>query len=120
MVIRPAVGADFVAYNGSLPPYRVQAFVGEVDGKIVGIAGLAFPPGCPLPVVWSDMTDEARAHKYALHKAALRFMRTMPYRKVIAAASTEIDGSERWLRHLGFQPTGEVTDDGPVYFLMRE
>lgn len=114
MIIRPATAADFVEYNGSIPPYRVQAFVGEVDGKIVGMAGLAFPPGSPYPVAWADMTDDARRNAKTLHKTVKAFFEG--YRgRVVCAADPTIPASGRWLKRLGFSPTGKVTDDGEVW-----
>jgi hypothetical protein len=114
MLVRPATAADFLAFHGELPPYRVKAFAGIVDGEVVGLAGLAFPHGSPMPIAWADMSDDARRHAVALHKAAKAFF--AGYRgRVACAADPAIPASRRWLERLGFVPTGTMSPDGEVY-----
>lgn len=114
MLIRPATADDFLEYHGELPPYRVKAFAGVVGGKVVGIAGLAYPPGSQYPIAWADMQDMARRHAVTLHKTVKRFFSEYQGR-VVCAADPSIEASGRWLKRLGFTPTGQMTDDGEVW-----
>ena len=54
VVVRPATADDFIAFTGSLPHCRTRAWVGEIDGRIIGMGGVAYPPDGPVPVMWAD------------------------------------------------------------------
>lgn len=119
MRVRPATAADFLAFVGELPPYRVKAWLGEVDGRIVGISGVAYPANS-VPVLWADLTDEARAYPVTLHRAALKFLATLNHSRLVASASSDVPAARRWLERFGFVATGHRTETGEVYIHDRD
>ncbi len=78
------------------------------DGAIVGCAGV-FPESCRL-VIFSELTDEARADKRAMVMGYRRLLEiadrhSMPLH---ARPDPQIEASERFLAHMGFR---RLTDE---------
>lgn len=106
VVLRPATKSDFDALTEGPRPYRVRAFAGEVDGRVVGIGGLAYLPNGVIGA-FVQATDEARKYPVAMHKAGLMAMaeaRRLGFRRVVAMADKGVEPAERWLKRLGFKP----------------
>jgi len=57
-------------------------------------------------VVWAVLSDEARANRFGLHRAAKRRLaeveRSIPIDCMIASARAGFGPGHRWLKHLGF------------------
>lgn len=107
VVFRPATSRDFVEFASSLPPHRVRAFVGEIDGVTLGIGGLAYLPNGSV-LAFCDLKEEARRYPVALHRAGretLRFAAELGIRKILATADNLQPAAERWLLRIGFVPT---------------
>ena len=102
-----------------MPDYRTRAWVGEVNGRIVGMGGICYPPHAVAPVVWADLTDEVRGYPVALHKQGLSFLKTLDHPRLMCMADSAIEAAPRWLKRLGFTPTGIVTDDGEAFIYER-
>jgi N-acetylglutamate synthase-like GNAT family acetyltransferase len=111
LVIRPTVPSDLPHLTDQPLPFRIKAITAEIDGRVVGVGGIGFMPNGAV-VGLAQMTDELRAHKFALHRAARKFMAEIAssgIRELVTLADQDIAGSENWLRHLGFEP---VTRNG--------
>lgn len=114
VTIRPATAEDFARWGDPTPPYRVRAWVGEKDGEILGIGGVAYPPGS-LPVAWVNFTPDAYRYPKTMHQTALRFLAAIDHPRIILSADNSIGASRRWAERLGFRPTGLHTEDGEVF-----
>lgn len=107
VVLRPATAADFAALTDEPLPWRVRATAAEVDGKLLGVGGLSFPPNADGTVIaFVHTNDEARKYPVAMHRAGLQTMATarqLRIRKVVALADKNIDRAAPWLERLGFK-----------------
>lgn len=109
MIVRPATVQDLIEYTGSLPPCQIRAMAAEIDGKVVGIAGLAFLRNGAV-LAFMNAEDAVREHRVKLFRNARRFMRDMAGRglsKINAVKSDDIAAAERFLKHLGFSHTAD-------------
>ena len=110
---KPATQQAAEEYFAGKPPFGFRGYVAELDGKPVGVGGIFYWGG--LPVVFSQMKDELRAHKRAKAKAArlLQNMARQHGRTVYAVADRKEPTSQKLLAKLGFVPTGQEHPDGP-------
>lgn len=111
VTLRPTIPADIAQVTDDALPWRIRALTGEVDGRVIGVGGLAYLPGGTV-AAWAALTDEARACKVSLHRAGLRFMadiKAAGIRRVVASADIHSPAALRWLLRLGFRPV----DDDP-------
>lgn len=111
VILRPATREDFEALCDGPRPYRVRAIAAEIDGRVIGVGGLAYLPngtvGCFVHAI-----DEARRYKVAMHRAglqALQMARETGVRRMVAMADPDIAAAVPWLERLGFK---EMTVDG--------
>ncbi len=107
--VRRATEADFLAFYGVPPPQTVLGYVGEVDGEIVAIGGLAISGGRAM--AFFDAVRDMQFCKIALHKTALKVMSDaarLGYRRVYAWKSEHYPGAGRWLQRLGFRPVDDA------------
>lgn len=108
-VIRPTTQADIDAFMEEPLPCRIQAVTIEVEGRILGIGGIAYLPNGVIGM-FSEITDELR-EKYpiALHKSGMMMMekvRALGPRTVKAIGDTDASpAAERWLKWFGFSKT---------------
>ena len=96
-------------------PMRVLAIAGRVDGKLLGVGGIAFRPD-GFRVAFLDVGDEGRGYPVALHKAALKVIemaREAKVHRLVATTTSMHPKSPKWLIHLGFRV--EMFDGGMVY-----
>jgi len=117
---RPATEADFITMFGKPPQHRVRALAAEIDGRLVGLGGLALIMPGESWVCFMRATDEFRARPIALHRAGLRMMdeaRRLRIRRLVALAEPGIEPAERWLRRFGFAPE-EI--DGQTVWVCNE
>lgn len=122
VVLRPATAADFERFTGNTPPYRCRAWTGELDGKILGMGGICYPPNTVVPVMWADFSDEGRRYALTLHRAGLQVMARFvaQHRRLTCVADQTVPAAPRWLKRLGFIPTGMHCDHGEVYVYDRD
>lgn len=125
VLLRPTRPDDLPHVIGEPLPWRIRALTGEVDGRVIGVGGLAHLPGGAV-VAWAALTDEARHYKVALHRAGLRMMReakTAGYKRVVASADPQSAAALRWLLRLGFDPIddgqADQRDGGHSVFVWR-
>ena len=103
MTVRPANRWDIEAFSDLANKPTVKALVGEIDGEIVAIGGLAFVKGRWFG--FCDLRQKARPHKITIARAARRILvdaRGIGARFVYAEADPREPGAQRWLTSLGF------------------
>lgn len=111
--VRRATVDDFLSFYSRPSDATVVGYVGEIDGEIIGIGGLALSAGRAM--AFFDGKQDMAEFKVTLHKTALRVLddaRALGFRRVYAARSEKYPRAERWLTRLGFQPV-----DGEAVFV---
>jgi len=101
--VRPATTEDLEAYfPGAVKP-TVRAWVGELDGKLIGIGGYAFAQG--RWIAFCDLTKDARKYKFQIARTAKMIMgeaKKQGLKYVYVDINKEESGAEKWLKSLGF------------------
>lgn len=115
MTVRPTVAAD-VAALGFEAPFRFKGLTGLVGDRVVGVAGVGYQPEGGL-IAFAQLTDECRAHRVTLHRAALRFLASLEVRELVALADPKVPAATAWLERLGFKP---VTRNGEQVWLWQK
>ena len=115
-IVRPATRADldaFYAGRGARP--TVTALVGELDGEVIAIGGIAETDG--KSIAFFDMTDRARRYPIRIVKVARQILAQAVAKGAIVHAQRDLNepGAERFLEHLGFRPA----DGGRMHFVRR-
>lgn len=110
--VRAARPADFEAFYGRRLPYTARAWVAELDGEVIGIAGW-YRRADGYALAFSDMTDAMRMWPGMIMREAKRFMGALSGPAVCVANCNE-EGAARFLSHLGWRKVG-VCEDGEVY-----
>lgn len=103
MIVRQATREDIAAFSDMANKPTILAWVGEDEGKVVGIAGFAYSRGRWFG--FCDLRPEARKYKMTIARAAIRAMRearARGIRYVYAQPDPEELGAKRWLTSLGF------------------
>jgi hypothetical protein len=104
LIVRPATSEDIVAFSDLSEPFTAKALVGEIDGRIVGMGGIALIKG--RWYAFADFTEEARPYKMTIMRAAKRVMddvRRSSIRFVYTVADPTEARSVAWLKSLGFE-----------------
>lgn len=108
--IVPATRADYEAAMLALhgapegAPTRVIGFAGKVDGRVIGVGGIAFYPN--VRIAFCDVGDEARKYKVSLHRAALMTIekaKEMGVRRIVVTEERMHEKTPKWLLRLGFE-----------------
>ena len=106
VVIRRATREDVEAF-GELPHSpTIKAWVGDVDGRIVGIGGFYFYKG--RWVGFCDLTEEASRYKVSFIRAARLAMDDMKragHKFIYAEVDPDYPMAPKWVGRLGFQKT---------------
>jgi hypothetical protein len=92
----------------------MRVLVVDLEGELLGIAGLVYHPGQML--AFSSMKDEMRRYPVTIMKVAKRMAQMIERhgRSVVAVASNTAKNSDAFLQRVGFEFIGE-TSDGRVY-----
>lgn len=109
LLIRRATAEDILAWCemvGADPSGKpsAKAWVGEVDGRLIGLGGLALFHGRWFAFL--DLTEEARTHKIALMRLAIRIIdeaRGSGIQFIYADRDQTEPKAEAWLKRLGFE-----------------
>jgi hypothetical protein len=102
-VVRPATAEDINTYFPDMDKPTVRAWVGELDGRLLGIGGFALVKGR-----WygfCDLTKEARPYKLKIVRTAKMIMneaRKQGIRYLYASLDENERGAKRWVESLGF------------------
>lgn len=113
--IRPSQPGDYETITGEPLPFRSRALTALVDGKIVGMGGLAYLKDGTI-AAFTEITDEARKYPILIHKTGLKAMqeaRRTGVKRVVAIADDDIGQACKWLSRLGFKP--EIFDETEVW-----
>jgi len=103
-IIRAATKQDIESYAGRPSAQTIRAVVGELDGKIIAIGGLAAVKG--RHYAFLDLSEEARGYKMHIMRAAIRMIQDASKRGVrfiFTEADTNEQKSIAWLKRLGFE-----------------
>ncbi len=101
-------------------PYRTRGIAGEIDGRLLGVGGLALLPNQTW-AAYVHLHPEARRYPVALHKAALLTLtqaRLHGISRIVAYAEDGIEPAQRWLARLGFEP--HTIDGHEVYIWQQQ
>jgi hypothetical protein len=118
VTVRPAHKEDITTFAGELKAPTLRGWVGEVDGKVMALGGLAIVGG--RHIAFLDVTDEGRnLLKSSLHvrKALIRTARMVMedarnrgVRFAFAEAEMKYQLADKMLEHLGFKPDPRAPD----------
>lgn len=103
-IVRLATREDIDAFFGDRTKPTIKAWVGELEGRPIGIGGLALSGG--RWIAFCDLTPEARRYKRAIVKTAKLIMDEASrsgIRFVYAEADADEPMALRWLASLGFE-----------------
>lgn len=103
MMIVPATAELLAPFYGDTPNRTCRAWVVMDDAsKVVGIAG--FYSDGMANVIFTDISDELRAHPRTILVLAKRIMKTLVEvgRPICAKCDFSIGASQRFLEHFGF------------------
>ena len=102
--VRRATRADLEAFGEMRHKPTVKAWVGEVDGRIIGVGGFYFKDGHW--VGFADLKEEARRYKVRFIKVArmaVEDMRLSGHRYIYAEVDPDFPMAPRWIESLGFE-----------------
>lgn len=105
MRVRRAEREDIARFSDLANKPTVKAWVGEVDGGVVAMAGFALFKG--RWIAFCDIADRSRIGKIAMVRAAKRAFeeaRKDGIKYVYAELDTNEPTAMRWLTSLGFEP----------------
>lgn len=103
LTVRPATRSDIAAFSDLANKPTVRAWIGELDGAIIALGGIALVKGRWIAFV--DLTEAARPYKMTIARTAIRFLeaaRRDGIRFIYAERDVNEPSAERWLTSLGF------------------
>jgi hypothetical protein len=92
----PLVSAEYARTLES-----AHAFTALVDGQPITVGGVA-ELWANRALLWSFIDRRAGPHFVGVHRATLRFLESLPYRRIEAECDVEFGPGHRWLKKLGF------------------
>ena len=105
VILRPTIASDLSSVIGEPLPFRIKALTVVIDGKVMGVGGIGFPPGGPV-VAFVQQAPGATMYPVTFHRAglaAMRMIRESGAPHVVATTDADPDGAGvRWLKRLGF------------------
>lgn len=103
---RPAKATDVVKFTRYACPADFAGIVGEVDGEVAGL-GIIVRGVENKFWLCLEVTEKGRGLAFPLHRMARRLIKAWSG-ELYSLQSTIEAKSEKWLRVLGFEPTGRV------------
>lgn len=112
--LEPMTIEHWRALMPSMPvPCRVKALAMVLEDEVLALGGIAFTPS---PIMFLDVTDEARKYPVTLYRGARRVMDwAREIGGVSAVRDDEEPSSTRFLTHLGFRDDGVFWRFGNVW-----
>ena len=105
--LRQARAEDFLAVYGELPFHSVLAWVGEADGVVLGIGGLAFHRGAP-SYLFLQLRPECRRFPKFMVRCCLDVLSQLRGKPANAIADPDQPRASLFLERLGLRYMGEA------------
>jgi hypothetical protein len=102
--LRAAIPSDLPEIIGEPLPFRIRAITLLAGDRVIGMGGIAFPPGGPV-IAFVQQTERAKTYPVAFHRAGLQAMqmiRDSGIVRVIATVDPSDPAAVRWIERLGF------------------
>ena len=109
VTLRPATAADIATFSSGPELPTVKAWIGEIDGRIVGFGGFALVNH--RWIAFCELSEEGRCHKRAIVRAGRHVLgeaRRAGHRFIYAKADSSEPMATRWLASLGFRPDAKT------------
>lgn len=106
MMIRAATAADAHAFWGRTLPGSIRGYVAELDGQVMGIAGLAYAPNNI--IAFADMAEGGQKYPMTIMRMT-KLVKTLLNETrvpVYCNADVKLRNSTKFLEHIGFKPCG--------------
>lgn len=119
--LRPTLPDDLPHIIAEPLPYRIRAITALVDGRVIGMGGIAFPPDGPV-IAFVQQAEDAKRFPVAFHRAGLMAMKLIQQSgapEVIATAEQDSEAAVRWLKRLGFKPVARPAIEGKLLFIWQ-
>ncbi len=119
--LRPTLPDDLPHIIDEPLPYRIRAITAVVDGRVIGMGGIAFPPHGPV-IAFVQQAEDAKRFPAAFHRAglmAMKMIRDSGVPEVVATAQQKSDVAVRWLKRLGFKPVAGPAIEGKLLFIWQ-
>ena len=102
VLVRPASKADIIAYRGSPYHESFRGIVAELDGEIIGIAGVLH--GAHLQA-FSEISDKLKSYPKSIVIAAREYRKLLNNydSPIYAEASSKEKTSMKFLKYIGFE-----------------
>lgn len=115
MIIRAATAEDAKAYWGQSLPVSVRGYVAELDGKVMGIAGLAY--GTNQITAFADMAEGGQKYPMAIMRITklVKGLLNETRAPVYCNADVTLPNARKFLEHVGFKH-----DEGRRYVWRKE
>lgn len=115
VTFRRANTEDVVSFYGKLPEVRMKGYIAEKDGKPIMLGGVFYHKGGT--VLFSELKPEARKCRKAIARGIRIVMDFADSLRVpiYAVPNAKEPTSVELLLHLGFRPTGVVTNEGEFF-----
>lgn len=103
MIIRAATADDAKAYWGKSLPVSMRGYVAELDGKVMGIAGLAY--GVNQITAFADMAEGGEKYPMAIMRITKLVKGLLNETRAPVYCNAEIarPGAAKFLEHVGFK-----------------
>lgn len=103
---RPAKAKDVVRFTRYACPANFSGIVGEVDGEVAGL-GVVVRGVEDKFWLCLEVTEKGRGKAFPLHRMARRIIKAWSG-DLYSLQDMREPASEKWLRALGFKPTGRI------------
>lgn len=109
MIIRPATFEDATAFWGKTAPVSIRGYVAELDGRVMGIAGLAYAPNQIRG--FADMVEEGQKYPMTIMRITKLVKALLNETKapVFCNADPNLPNARKFLEHIGFKQVDDRT-----------
>ena len=109
VTLRAATREELLAAARGPLPDNTRGLAIVRGDQVLGVGGVAHVADYQLFLAFASLTDEARRHPVAVHKAgkrSLQIAREMGAEWVVSVANGSVPAAARWLERLGYQAAG--------------
>lgn len=103
---RPATAADIEAFYGEPQRHTMRAWIWDLDGEPIALAGVLRQGGSMPPVIFQHLRPAARRCRKSLIRDGRAMLKTIVTYPTIAIADPDQPGSQRYLERLGLEHIG--------------